>query len=146
MISLSASRLPVRNRLTCPTWQEACIWQRWSEGLFPLVAMHASRFRNCVGAERNRVGGARNKWGSQRPRATLRLEIHAAQEALEARAGARGLFQICVLRLGFLQDGDIGVGVSPKAQEVLISGAALILVVRKRVGARQSQLGQWQQR
>ena len=57
-----------------------------------------------------------------------------------------GLFQLCVLRLGFFQDGDIGVGVSPKAQEVLISGAALILVVRKRVGASQSQLGQWRQR
>ena len=120
MISLSASRLPVRNRLTCPTWQEACIWQRWSEGLFPLVAMHASRFRNCVGAERNRVGGARNKWGSQRPRATLRLEIHAAQEALEARAGARGLFQICVLRLGFLQDGDVGISVLPEREEILV--------------------------
>ena len=28
------------------------IWQRWSEGLFSLVVMYASRFRNCAFAER----------------------------------------------------------------------------------------------
>jgi hypothetical protein len=49
--------------------------------------MYASRFRNCVCTERNRIGGARKKWGSQRPRATLRREIHAAQEFLDARVG-----------------------------------------------------------
>ena len=44
------SRLPVRNRLTCPTWRKACfpgsIRLGWSEGLCSLVAMYASRFRN----------------------------------------------------------------------------------------------------
>jgi hypothetical protein len=50
--------------------------------------MHASRFRNCAFAERSSIGGARKKGGSQRPRAALRREIHAAQEALEARVGA----------------------------------------------------------
>ncbi len=29
------------------------------------------------------------------------------------RATARSLLQLCVLRLGFLQDGDVGVGVCP---------------------------------
>ena len=53
----------------------------------------------------------------------LRREIHAAQEALEARAGARGLFQLCVFRLGFLQDGDVGVGVFPEREEILIRNA-----------------------
>ena len=53
----------------------------------------------------------------------LRRKVHTAQEFLEARAGARGLFQLCVLRLGFLQDGDVGVGVFPEREEVLIGGA-----------------------
>ena len=44
--------------------------------------------RNSVCGERNRIGGARKKRGSQKPRATLRREIHAAQEVLEARVGA----------------------------------------------------------
>ena len=85
--------------------------------------MYASRFRNCVGAERNRIGGARKKRGSQKTRATLRREVHAAQMALEARAGARGLSQLCVFRLGFLQDRNIRVGVFPERKEVLIGGA-----------------------
>jgi hypothetical protein len=61
-----------------------------SEGLFSLVAMYASRFRDCVCKERNRAGGARKKRGSQRPRATLQWEVHAAQEVLEA-CGARSV-------------------------------------------------------
>ena len=32
----------------------------------------------------------------------------------------RRLFQLRVLRLGFLQDGDVGVGVSPESKEILI--------------------------
>jgi len=35
---------------------------------------------------------------------------------------AQGLFQLCVLRLGFLQDGDVGVGVFPEREEILIGG------------------------
>ena len=50
-------------------------------------------------------------------------EVHAAQEFLEARVGVRGLFQLCVLRLGFLQDGDVGVSVFPEGEEVLIGSA-----------------------
>ena len=62
--------------------------------MFSLVVMYASRFRNCVCAERNRTGGAGKKRGSQRPRATLRREVHAAQEFLKARAGPRPAEQI----------------------------------------------------
>ena len=47
----------------------------------------------------------------------------AQQEVLEARAGARGLFQLCVFRLGFLEDGDVGVGIFPECEEILIGGA-----------------------
>jgi len=37
------------------------IWQRWSEELFSLVVMYATRFGSFVCAERNRIGGARTK-------------------------------------------------------------------------------------
>jgi hypothetical protein len=49
-------------------------------------------------------------------------EVHAAPEALNAKAGARGLFQLCVFRLGFLQEGDVRVGVFPERKEILIGG------------------------
>ena len=35
------------------------------------------------------------------------------------------LLQLGVLRLGFLQDGDVGVGVFPEGEEVLVGGAGL---------------------
>ena len=53
------------------------------------MAMHASRFRNCVYTERNRIGGRHEKRGSQKLLATLRREVHAAQEVLEAQVGPR---------------------------------------------------------
>jgi len=62
---------------------------RWSEGLSSLVAMYASRFRNFAFASRNHLGSAEKKAGNQAPRATLRREVHPAQEVLEARAGVR---------------------------------------------------------
>ena len=77
--------------------------------------MYASRFRNCAFTERNRIGDARKKWRSQKPRVTLRREVRMAQEVLEARTGAQGLLQLRVLRLGFLQDGNVGVGVFPES-------------------------------
>jgi len=112
------------------------ISQRWSGGLFSLVAMYASRFGNFLCAEWNRIGGTSKKSGSQKTRASLRREIHAAQEVLEARAGARGLFQLCVLRLGFLQDGDVGVGVFPERKEILIRGPGFGGVALQGVSAR----------
>ena len=71
--------------------------------------------------------GQRAGFGCQvsgvRKRATLRREVHTAQEVLEARVGALGLFQLRVLRLGFFEDGDVGVGVFPEGEEILIGGA-----------------------
>ena len=40
------------------------------------------------------------------------------------------LLQLRVLRFGFLQDGNVGVGVFPQREEVLVSGAALDAVTR----------------
>ena len=70
--------------------------------------MYASGFRNCAFTERNRMGGARKKRGGQKPQATLRREIHAAQEALEARAGARGYFSFAYSVLASLRTGMSG--------------------------------------
>lgn len=53
----------------------------------------------------------------------LRREVHAAQAVREAKVRARGLSQPCVFRLGFVQNGDIGVGVFPEGEEILIGGA-----------------------
>ena len=43
--------------------------------------------------------------------AVLRRDVHAAQATVEAQAGAPGLFQLCIFRLGFLQHGNIRGGV-----------------------------------
>ena len=32
------------------------------------------------------------------------------------------LLQLCVLGLGFLQDGDVGIGVFPEGEEILVGG------------------------
>jgi hypothetical protein len=36
------------------------------------------------------------------------------------------LQQLCVLRLGFLQDGDVRISIFPESEEVLIGGAAFL--------------------
>ncbi len=51
-----------------------------------------------------------------------------------------------VLRLGFLQDGDVGVGVFPEGEEVLVSGAGLGGVALERVGTGEAEMGERAQR
>jgi hypothetical protein len=51
---------------------------------------------------------------------------------------AQGSFclpQLLVLRLGLLQDGDVGVGVFPECEEVLIGDSGFLLVACQYVGA-----------
>jgi hypothetical protein len=45
------------------------------------------------------------------------------------------LLQLRVLRLGFLQDGDVGVGVFPEGEEVLVGGASFQSVAREGISA-----------
>ena len=52
------------------------------------------------------------------------------------------LLQLCVLRLGLLQDGDVGVGVFPKRQEVLIGGFCLGGVALNSVGTAELEMGE----
>src|ERR1700694_1100681 len=54
--------------------------------------------------------------------------------------------QLRVLRLGFLQDRDVGVGVFPEGEEVLIGGASLGGVSLQRVRTSQAEMGQYARR
>src|SRR5580693_4712587 len=47
-----------------------------------------------------------------------------------------------VLCLGFLQDGDVGVGVFPEGEEIFVGGAGVALVAREYVGASKLQVRQ----
>lgn len=48
--------------------------------------------------------------------------------------------QLRVLRLGLLQEGDLGVRVFPQSQKILVGAAALCPVASERIGAGQTQL------
>src|SRR5712692_3904909 len=59
-----------------------------------------------------------------------------------ARSGLEDaeLLQLCVLRLGLLQDGNVGIGVFPEGEKILICGAALCRVTLQRVGTCESDM------
>jgi hypothetical protein len=82
-----ARAIPARCRTAQP-----CTWQSAVTAHEILRAGWRRRSTSSVcSSQRNRVGGARRKRGSQRARATLRREVHAAREVLEARVGAQGI-------------------------------------------------------
>jgi len=60
------------------------------------------------------------KRGSQRLRASLRREVHAAQKALEAQRRERGLLQAFHCGAGFGDLRQPGCGVLEVAEEVLV--------------------------
>ena len=53
----------------------------------------------------------------------------AQYTATHCARGFRELFQCGVLGLGLLQDGDVGVGVFPESQEILIGASRGVFVV-----------------
>lgn len=59
-----------------------------------------------------------------------------------AIAKARTLLKFCVLRFSLLKDGDVGIGVFPEREEVLIRGAGFGFVGLKSVSAGESQVSQ----
>jgi|SRR5262249_32936289 len=65
-----------------------------------------------------------------------------ARAVRSSSLGRNPLFQLCVLRLGLLQDRDIGVGVFPEGEEILVSGAGFGIVTLKRIGATKAEMGQ----
>src|SRR5690348_6759589 len=52
------------------------------------------------------------------------------------------LLQLRVLRLGLLQDGDVGVGVSPEGEEIVVGVAALGNITGRSRGASEAQVGE----
>jgi hypothetical protein len=52
------------------------------------------------------------------------------------------LLQLRVFRLGFFQDGDVGVGILPKGEEVFIGNLGARGVARLGPGARETEIGQ----
>src|SRR6516164_7105793 len=56
------------------------------------------------------------------------------------------LLQFRVLRLGLLQDGDIGVGVFPERQKILVSSTSFCSFARQSIGATELQMCQREQR
>src|SRR5271154_243429 len=54
---------------------------------------------------------------------------------------ASQLLQLGVLRLGFFQDGNVGVGVFPEGEEILVGFSGFRRVACERGGARQAQVG-----
>ena len=53
--------------------------------------------------------------------------------------------QLRILRLGLLQDGDVGVRVFPGCEEILVGGAYLDVVFLEHISASGAEVGQWVQ-
>src|SRR5271157_2329688 len=58
------------------------------------------------------------------------------------RTLSRNLLQLCGLLLGFFQDWNIGVGVFPQGEEVLISSFSFVRIFLQRVGTCEPQMRQ----
>src|SRR5271170_86198 len=55
-------------------------------------------------------------------------------------AFCRALVQLGLLGFGLTQNGDVGVGISPQGEEVLICGAGFVLIARERLSTPQLQM------
>src|SRR5437588_12145817 len=62
------------------------------------------------------------------------------------QSAVRHLLQLRVLRLGFFQDGDVGVGVFPKGEEVLVGRFCLRSVASHGVCTSKTEMGECSQR
>ena len=58
----------------------------------------------------------------------------------ESGASSASLVQLRVLRLGFLQDGDVGVGVFPEGEEILVSRLGFGGIAGEDVGTGQANM------
>src|ERR1700674_3299446 len=71
------------------------------------------------------------------PLAAIQLLPHTSSSARLIWAAS---MQHCVFCLGLVQDGDIGVGVLPQRQEIIVCGAGLGGVALQRVGSAELQM------
>src|SRR5579863_10733991 len=84
----------------------------------------------------SQTSGGRPRAGLQRPRP------RGQPPSVSGLPKRRRLLELGVLGLGLDQHGNVGVGVFPRGQEVLVGGSSLRLVALKRVGASQTQAGE----
>ena len=63
------------------------------------------------------------------PPTLFELVAGIIKDPVGRRAPPRELLQLCVLRLGLLQYGDVGIGVLPQREEILIGRPSSKLVV-----------------
>src|SRR5215470_9680372 len=73
--------------------------------------------------------------------APIKSELKTMRDPLGYSRGS-GLLQFRVLGLGLLQDGDVGVGVFPQRQEILIRGAGFRRIARQNEGAAKTKVRQ----
>ena len=66
--------------------------------------------------------------------------VYAQSASCQQETDSRKLLQLDVLRLGLLQDGDVGVGVFPEGEEILIGGLCLGGVALHRISATQLEM------
>src|ERR1700730_65735 len=74
------------------------------------------------------------------------VRSYVGQRSIATLSTEKGLLQLRVLRFGFLQDGDVGGGVFPQREEILIRSAGLGGVALERVGTGETEMGECAQR
>lgn len=50
--------------------------------------------------------------------------FHPVQQALKAQVGTPWSLRLCIFSFGLLQDGNVGVGVFPEIEEIVIGGTS----------------------
>jgi hypothetical protein len=82
------------------------------------------------------VRAAKKRWAKVRRQA--KKTTGSLISVVRCKWNAKVLLQLCVFDLGLLQDGNVGVGVFPEGEEILVSSASCCRIARERLCAAQS--------
>ena len=80
------------------------------------------------------------------PLSVIRVPKNKETSATVAWSSEPDSLQLRVLRLGFLQDGDVGVGVFPERQEILIGGFRFSGIAREGIATGEAEMRKSTQR
>ena len=69
----------------------------------------------------------------------------ANEASVTMRGGSISLRQLCVFHFGLDEDGNVGVGIFPRGEEILISRASFGVIALQRIRPREIQLCQRQE-
>ena len=86
--------------------------------------------------------GLAEQWKSLQPRASMLGRLARGSQRNRHARDQQPLLQLGVFSFRFFEDGNIGVGVLPEGEEVLIGAAAFRRITGHRVRARQTEMGQ----